>query len=1185
MVCKVWFNLYYYFAEIRSAMEFEQTLEIVNRILNHKIARSLTEVETSLLFGAWHNLSYDRIADRSGYSVNYLQRDLGPKFWKLLSDVLGRQVNKTNLRSILTYLNPIIEVQSQIQTVTDWGEAIDTSTFHGRISEIETLTEWIVRDRCRLIAIVGMGGMGKSTLAAKVARLLAGEFEYVIWRSLRNAPPLEILLAELVAFVSEQQDIQATPERLLYWLQQHRCFVILDNQETILKPGDRAGYYQSDFTNYGDLLQLLGEAYHQSCVLLTSREKSAEVGIFEDDSGMVRSFTLRGSWEASLALIDSHQLVGSQVEKNRLCELYSCKPLALKMVVASIQSLFDRQIAAFLKTETLVFSNIRRLLDHQFQRLSSLEQTIMYWLAIERDWTTIAELHAEIVPAVNLASLLESLESLTWRSLIEQRSGKYSQQPVVMEYVTDCLIDRLAAELLAVKLVDFDRYAIIKTTVLDYIRDSQIRFILTPLVDRLREKLPNAELLEQHLQSILASLRCANAPDLAYGVGNFINLCLNLQIDLSQYNFSNLKIRHAYLQDAVLRNVNFRSAQFDRSVFAQIFGSVWVQYSPDGQHLAIGNNNGELQIWQVETMQIVMTISAHQGWIWAIAWSPDSTLLASGCVDLTVGIWDVRTGQCIQVCEGFTSWIYSIAWSPDATRIAASGQEPTIRVWERLTGVCTTLVAAPDSWVPTVVWVADGSLLAAYRDGTIKLWDIATGTLRQTIPAHQDIVLNLALHPDGRILASSSLDRAVKLWDWHTGECLQTTIPTVTTNDCVWCLEWSPDGNLLAGSSQDCSVKLWDLSLQCVKVLQGHKNWVWVVSWSPNGETLASASHDRTVKFWQPSTGECLKTLRGYCDSTWCLRWSQDGIRLLSSSTNHNITLWNSQTGECLKVFSGHRRAVWTIAWSPDESLVASASEDATVRIWDARTGDCVRVLRGHDDMVWSVVWSPDGQQLISGGDDRTVRLWDANSGQCLLTLLGHLEDVSSFVWFPHSRLVASGSIDATIRFWDLNTGACAGAIVVYSPVYTIALSPDGQILASGDYSGRIMLWQPGSGECIKTLWGHTGHVYSIAWSPDGQSLASASADLTARIWDVATGACVEIIPGENWGGSIVWHPDGTFLAIGYLEQPIQIWDVHNRRISTILKSERPYEGMKIAGIKGIVATQQATLRALGAVD
>ncbi len=204
-------------------MEFNQALEVVNRAVNPKLDRPLTEVEVALLYGAWHNLNYDRIADRSGYSINYLQRDLGPKFWKLLSNALGRQVNKTNLRGILINFDPVLGVQPQVQTVTDWGEAIDTSTFHGRSWEIETLTEWIVRDRCRLMAIVGMGGMGKSALAAKVARLLQGNFEFVIWRSLRNAPPLATLLSELVAFLSQQQDIQATPERFLYWLQQHRC--------------------------------------------------------------------------------------------------------------------------------------------------------------------------------------------------------------------------------------------------------------------------------------------------------------------------------------------------------------------------------------------------------------------------------------------------------------------------------------------------------------------------------------------------------------------------------------------------------------------------------------------------------------------------------------------------------------------------------------------------------------------------------------------------------------------------------------------------------------------------------------------------------------------------------------------------------------------------------------------------
>lgn len=442
--------------------EFQQGLEIVNHAINCKIARSLTEVEVALLFGAWNKLTYNEIAAKSGYSINYLQRDIGPKFWKLVTHVLGRPVNKINLRGILTQIYATTATpQPLVQSITDWGEALDVCTFHGRVEEIETLTQWILHDRCRLIVLVGMGGMGKSALATQISQLLQGQFELVIWRSLRNSPPLNKLLSELVSFCSKQQDIQPTPERLLYWLQTHRCLVILDNQETILQAGDCAGYYQPDFTNYGALFRLLGESRHQSCILLTSREKSAEIAILEDEKGSVRSLCLKGSWEASLAFIDSKKLLGTDAEKRKLCETYNCNPLLLKIMANSIQSLFDGNIRSFLKENILIFNGIRRLLNGQFERLSPLKKNIMYALAINQKWTTIAELQSDIVPAISRAILLESLESLTWRSLIKQRSGKYTQQTLVIEYVIDCLIQQLNTGLLTVQLSGFSGYALI----------------------------------------------------------------------------------------------------------------------------------------------------------------------------------------------------------------------------------------------------------------------------------------------------------------------------------------------------------------------------------------------------------------------------------------------------------------------------------------------------------------------------------------------------------------------------------------------------------------------------------------------------------------------------------------------------------------------------------------------------
>jgi NACHT domain len=453
-------------------MEFSQVQELVHATLLAHIQRPLTEAELAILQGAWQNQTYEAVAESCGYSLNYLQRTAAPKFWKLLSQIFQHQFNKANARAILIQLvqqlpaqptalpgqaNPQETVTSKPiaqsmanSTTIDWGEAPDVSSFYGRSSELNTLQTWVHTEQCRLIALLGMGGIGKSSLAAKVVQTLQDQFQFVIWRSLRNAPPLETLLADIVSFLSDQQDTQAKPERLLHWLRQSRCLLIFDNLETIMQSGARAGVYQRDYQAYGELLQLVAETPHSSCLLLTSREKPAEFGILEGDA--VRSLALTGCPEASLALLETKHLVGSPLEKQQLCEAYHANPLALKITAALIQNSFAGEIAAFLAEETMIFSGLRRLLEQQFQRLSTHEKTVMYWLAINREWTSMAELSQDIVPNLPRTALLETLDSLAKRSLIEVKTGRFTQQPVVMEYMTERMIDAAVVELEATEL-------------------------------------------------------------------------------------------------------------------------------------------------------------------------------------------------------------------------------------------------------------------------------------------------------------------------------------------------------------------------------------------------------------------------------------------------------------------------------------------------------------------------------------------------------------------------------------------------------------------------------------------------------------------------------------------------------------------------------------------------------------
>jgi hypothetical protein len=450
-------------------MNFEPKLSIVNAALFERFGRYLNDVETAIVIGSLQRQTYEKIAEDSGYSESYVRRDVGPKLWKMLSEALGEEVSKTNFQTALERrlllenqektpqsISLAPDSHSKIQllssSVQDWGEAVDVSLFYGRQSELSTLKQWILQDKCRLVALLGMGGIGKSACSVKLAQLLQGEFEFIIWRSLANAPPLEVLLTDLVLFLSNQQRTKADIGQLIHYLRSARCLVILDNWETILDP-QTDGQYSPGYEGYGELLHIVGETSHKSCVMLTSREKPAEIATFEGVQLAVRSLKLQGSEEAAIALIEAKGLVGSPAEKQGLCECYGNNLLALKIVSTTIQDLFDQSIGDFLKQNTMIFNGIRRLLEQQFNRLSPLEQTVMYQLAINREWRTIEQLQKDIVPAVSRTRLLEALEALNRRSLIEKKSSSYTQQPLVMGYVHEELAQQVVKELALKKLV------------------------------------------------------------------------------------------------------------------------------------------------------------------------------------------------------------------------------------------------------------------------------------------------------------------------------------------------------------------------------------------------------------------------------------------------------------------------------------------------------------------------------------------------------------------------------------------------------------------------------------------------------------------------------------------------------------------------------------------------------------
>jgi hypothetical protein len=305
---------------------------------------------------------------------------------------------------------------------------------------------------------------------------------------------------------------------------------------------------------------VIGQSRHQSCLLLTGRERPLELERLEGQAALVRSFRLHGlQQEAAQAILEERNLVGPVEHRTGLVDRYSGNPLALRPVAAAIRDLFAGDVAAFLRAETPIFDDMRDVLEQQFTRLSPLEREVLVWLAIEREAVALQRLQGNLVYPESTGAILEAVRSLQRRSLLETCGDRIALPHVLAEYVTERLIAQVCREVEDVAPDLLNRHTLVQAQAREDVRQSQVRLILQPIAQRLAARLGPAG-VEAAFRRILDMLRVEAPRRPGYAAGNILTLLLHLGYDVRGYDFSRLSIWQAYVRGATLPAANVAQA-------------------------------------------------------------------------------------------------------------------------------------------------------------------------------------------------------------------------------------------------------------------------------------------------------------------------------------------------------------------------------------------------------------------------------------------------------------------------------------------------------------------------------------------------------------------------------------------------------------------------------------------------
>lgn len=443
--------------------------------------------------------------------------------------------------------------------------------------------------------------------------------------------------------------------------------------------------------------------------------------------------------------------------------------------------------------------------------------------------------------------------------------------------------------------------------------------------------------------------------------------------------------------------------------------------------------------------------------------------------------------------------------------------------------------------------------------------------------------------PDGRTVLAGGADGTVRVWDEATGglvSTVKTRARPVRGPD-----GFSFDGKLVVVAASDNAAAIYDLRTgRELHVLQGHSGDVVQATFSQDGKHVLTASDDGTARIWQVTSGRELIVLQGPPGGTKAAAFNPDGSEVATCGSDNGARLWDAVTGQELRVFDGQEDAPSTcVAFSPNGGRLATGGKDATAVIWDVASGAELVTCRGHSASVESVEFSLDGKRLLTASADKTARIWKVATGEEVAVLAGHGGAVVQAAFSRDGEKVVTASTDDTVRVWVPQVGG-ASISLAHIRHRLLAVSADGRRAlgaawlrrAGPDAPAQCVILDMTTGYEITQFDGHTGFVGSGAFSPNGERAATVDDRGALKVWNARTGSVVATLKGHMSTRlhPDSWSPDGERIVLIDPEYNTEIWGADAAVVPLVLRdSASTWAAFSPDGLRVVTAHYDSSVR------